>query len=597
MVQHQKQPRVIMEICELRQKLLDHDGHALVIGGPGSGKTTIALKKAVLRIEAGLQPGQSVLFLSFSRAAVARVAEAVQTNVPKEHKAALNMQTFHSFFWETLASNAYLLGSPKPLKILLPHDEEILFGKIKKKNRKDSNPEWRAWLIDRDRLLREEGKMAFDLFFPSAVQLVERSSHIRRMIAQRYPLIIVDEAQDTNSDAWRCIELLSRETTIICLADLEQQIFDHLPGIGPERIEAIKAALDPLKIDLAGQNHRSPDSEIVTFAEDVLKGIVRPGPYKGVSSLSYNPKPDKYDAKRVVRMALGTLQRRIRKDTGKWGQSIAILTHSGSAAAKISAALNSGKKPVKHKLLFDENVALLSARIAAYLLEPKLPAERLNNIVSTLERFTNIERAKGSAKVAGLQKWIDKVKTGKLPTAAFVKSIASLIDELGQSPFSGSPEKDWLVMKNLLRQSFDQQLQQVAVQLDYLVSFNRGKRIAAGLSQLWEQHGCYKGAENAFEIALAQDQLVGGLDDPNGIQIMTVHKSKGKQFDGVIIFRSGRFDEKEGQLSSFIWRDDVRPYCRSRKILRVAITRAKMHTLILSPIYPYCEITGAYQLV
>lgn len=34
-----------MEICELRQKLLDHDGHALVIGGPGSGKTTIALKR------------------------------------------------------------------------------------------------------------------------------------------------------------------------------------------------------------------------------------------------------------------------------------------------------------------------------------------------------------------------------------------------------------------------------------------------------------------------------------------------------------------------------------------------------------------------
>ncbi|USX22900.1 UvrD-helicase domain-containing protein [Oxalobacteraceae bacterium OTU3REALA1] len=585
-----------MEICELRQKLLDHDGHALVIGGPGSGKTTIALKKAVLRIEAGLLPGQSVLFLSFSRAAVARVAEAVQTHVAREHRAALNMQTFHSFFWETLAANAYLLGSPKPLKILLPHDEEILFGKIKKKNRKDSNPEWRAWLVERNRLFREEGKMAFDLFFPSAVQLVERSAHIRRMIAQRYPLIIVDEAQDTNSDAWRCIELLSKETTIICLADLEQQIFDYLPGIGPERIEAIKAALDPLKIDLAGQNHRSPDSEIVAFAEDVLKGVVRVGPYKGVSSLLYNPKPDKFDARRVVRMALGTLQRRIRKETGKWGKSIAILTHSGSAAAKISAALNSGDKPVKHKLLFDENIALLSARIAAYLLEPKLPADRLANLASTLEMFTNIERAKGSAKVASMQKWIDKVNAGKVPTAAFVKNIASLIDDLGQNPFSGNPTKDWLVIKSLLRQSLDPQLQQVAVQLDYLVSFNRGKRIAAGLSQLWEQYGCYRGAENAFEVALAQDQLLGGADDPNGLQLMTIHKSKGKQFDGVIIFRSGRFDEKEGQLSSFIWRDDVRPYHRSRKILRVAITRAMTHTLILNPMYPPCEITGAYRL-
>lgn len=471
-----------------------------------------------------------------------------------------------------------------------------MFGKIKKKNRKESNPEWRAWLNERERLFTEEGKMAFDLFFPSAVQLLERSGHILRMIAQRYPLIIVDEAQDTNSDAWRCIELLSKETIIICLADLEQQIFDYLPGIGPERIDAIKVALDPLQIDLAGQNHRSPDSEIVVFAEDVLKGAVRVGPYKGVSSLTYNPKPDKFDARRVVRMALGALQRRIRKETGKWGQSIAILTHSGSAAAKISAALNSDSKPVRHKLLFDENIALLSARIAASLLEPMRPAERMVNIASMLEKFANIERAKGSAKVAGIQKWIDKVNAGKLPTAAFVKNVASLIDELGMGPFTGSPTKDWLAIKSMLRHSLDPQLQQVASQLDYLVSFNRGKRIAAGLSQLWEQHGCYRGAANAFEVALAQDQLMGGLDDPNGLQIMTIHKSKGKQFDGVIIFRSGRFDEKLGQLSSFIWRGDERPYHRSRKILRVAFTRAKTHALILNPMYPYCEITGAYNL-
>lgn len=60
--------------------------HALVLGGPGSGKTTIALKKAVIRIDAGLDPGQSVLFLSFSRAAVARLAEATKQAVPKAQR-------------------------------------------------------------------------------------------------------------------------------------------------------------------------------------------------------------------------------------------------------------------------------------------------------------------------------------------------------------------------------------------------------------------------------------------------------------------------------------------------------------------------------
>lgn len=87
-----------MEVCDLRQQLLDCEGHVLVIGGPGSGKTTIALKKAVVRIGAGMTPGQSVLFLSFSRAAVARVGEATRQQVPKTQRRMLSMQTFHSFF-------------------------------------------------------------------------------------------------------------------------------------------------------------------------------------------------------------------------------------------------------------------------------------------------------------------------------------------------------------------------------------------------------------------------------------------------------------------------------------------------------------------
>jgi len=553
------------------------------------------LRKAVVRIEAGLQPGQSILFLSFSRSAVTRVAEAVQAQVAREHRTALNMQTFHSFFWEILGSNAYLLGSSRPLKILLPQDEEILFGKIKKKDRKVGNAQWDGWLIERGRLFAEEGKIAFDLFFPSTVSLIQRSAHVRRMIAQRYPLIIVDEAQDTNGDAWKCIEMLSAETIIICLADLEQQIFDYLPGIGPERITAIKAALSPLEIDLAGQNHRSPDSEIVAFAEDVLHGVARQGKYKGVSAFPYNPKPGIFHPNKVFRMALGALQRRIRADTGKWGRSIAILTSSGSDAAKISAALNDGDKTVRHKLLFDENAALLSARIAAFLLEPKIAAGRFADMAVAVDLFTDIERSRGSSQVEKMQKWADKLRVGKVPTAAFIKKLLAIIEGLSATKFSGNPSKDWLVVKALLRQGADPDLAKVATNLDYLVGFNRGKRIGAALGVLWERHGHYLGAREAFESAITQDQLAGGLDDPNGIQIMTVHKAKGKQFDGVLVVRAGRFEDG-GYVSTFVWREDIHPFHRSRKILRVAITRAKTHTMILDPIYPTCPIIAPYNL-
>ena len=42
-----------LKLCEQRKKLVQTLGHVLVLGGPGSGKTTIALVKASAEIEAG----------------------------------------------------------------------------------------------------------------------------------------------------------------------------------------------------------------------------------------------------------------------------------------------------------------------------------------------------------------------------------------------------------------------------------------------------------------------------------------------------------------------------------------------------------------
>lgn len=582
----------VVEICDLRKKLLDCEGHALVIGGPGSGKTTIALKKAVVRISAGMTPGQSVLFLSFSRAAVARVGEATRQEVPKAQRGMLSMHTFHSFFWTLLSAHGYLLGAPKSIRILLPADEQALFGTIKKKDRNVENIEWLKWLDERERLFREEGLIAFDLFAANAADLLFRSGHLRRLIAQKYPLIIVDEAQDTDMNAWRCIELLSSLSQIVCLADLEQQIFDHLPGVGPERIVEINASLNPLEINLGSQNHRSGGTEITMFAQDLLLGKVRGSPYVGVSSFTYNPNRTQSS---ILRMAIGMLQRAIRAATGKYGKSIAILTHSGASAAKISAALNTEPKPVRHKLSFDEAEAILTARFAAFLLEPKLEMSRLPDLATALELLATAKRAAGLATAKQWQIWALKVRTGKVPTANFVQSVLRVMDVLRSQGYTGDPAKDWNQIKRALRDVGNADLTEVAKNLDYLVAFNRGKRISGGLGAVWVRDSQYTGAREVLDIALAQDQILGGVDDPPGVQVMTVHKSKGKQFDGVIVVREGRHDGKHME-SSFVWWGDQPPYHRSRKILRVAITRAKTHTLVLEPFFPKCPIMGNHKL-
>jgi len=135
----------------------------------------------------------------------------------------------------------------------------------------------------------------------------------------------------------------------------------------------------------------------------------------------------------------------------------------------------------------------------------------------------------------------------------------------------------------------------VATHLDYLVAFNRGKRIGAGLSVAWETTTSYLHARDVLDNALAQDLIVDGMDDPDGIQVMTIHESKDKQFDGVLVVRGDRHDGT-GFVSNLIWRDDNPPYRRSRKILMVAITRAKVHTMMVQPAWPQCPIMSGYSL-
>lgn len=569
-----------IEICATRQQLLDYRGHALVKGGPGSGKTTIALKKAVIRLQEGLGPGQSILFLSFSRAAIARIGEASKIEVLRDQRAALNIQTFHSFFWELLRSHAYLLGAPTRLRVLLPHDERALSRGIK-----EDDLLWPTWIAERERLWREEGRIAFDLFAPLAARLIENSSHLRRMTAQRYPLIIVDEAQDTGPDAWRCIELLAEQTQVICLADLEQQIFDHLPGVGPERLKAIEAALSPLIIDLASQNHRSPGSEILAFARDVLSGKSTKRRYAGVSRVSYNPKT--HDWCQTLRRALGILQHEIRKNTGDWAETIAILVPFGSAAARLSAAMNSCVKPIRHRLLFDETEVMLAARFTAFLLEPR--GEEPVDLAEALELLADIKRANGSTDWQRFHSWAGKVLSGKKPRAGLVSALLTLLQEFRSVSLTGDPARDWTRVKKALRASSNPELAKIANHLDYLVAFNRGKRISANLSESWQRDGQYTRAREALELALVQDQMLDDFDEALGIQLMTIHKAKSKQFDGVIVIREGRHDGQQF-VSNFVWRDDNLPYWRSRKIFHVAVTRARVHTLILDPLWPKCPI-------
>lgn len=576
-----------LDICEKRRQVLETEGHILVTGGPGSGKTTIALLKALRRIEAGLENEQEILFLSFSNAAVARIVEAAKKEkISKEHYRLLNIKTFHSFFWQVLRTHGYLLGAPKLLSLLPPHDERALSDGIER-----DDPAWPLWEIERERLFREEGRVAFDLFAPKAAELFGYSQ-IRRLFANRYPLIIVDEAQDTGPDQWLCIRALAEYSQILCLADLEQQIFDFLPGIGPERIQQIETDLHPTCINLGNENNRSPDKEIVAFGNNILTGISRQGPYRGVSQLNFHPRADRRD--KAIRQSIGIISEIVKKETGKPPESIALFASFDRGATIISNALRNGTTVIQHKVLFDEAPTLLASRFVAFLLEPKHIQEHSSDLAQALDLLGLVFRAKGTARARvrsqQLSLWARQTKEGKNSTkSSLYKKMDSILGQLQTTRFVGDPKKDWNLVRRMLRDSSDPELAEIDNDLNYLMTFNRGRRIESGLSSLWEEHGEYLFARQVLDTALAEDQIISGCEDLSGIHVMTMHKSKGKQFDAVIIFRAE-------YISPFVWPRDPPPFHKSRKVLRVAITRARLHVLILNQVFPKCPILSDHTL-
>ena len=179
--------------------------------------------------------------------------------------------------WTSSAHGLLLTGTPS---VFLPPDAENPL-------KADYNGDWEA---ETENLARR-GIYVFDQLAPSAATLLERSHALRRLYSDRYPLVIVDEFQDTNLDQWRVIQALAQSSTIICLADPDQRIYEgFVKGVDDRRLQQAVDALEPQRFDLADDNYRSVGHGILDYANAVLRGQPAPLP-ESVHDLRYSIPP------------------------------------------------------------------------------------------------------------------------------------------------------------------------------------------------------------------------------------------------------------------------------------------------------------------
>ena len=177
-----------IQLDRRRRAILDCDGHIVIEGGPGCGKTTIALLKAA-KCAAELEAEQRILFLSFSRAAVRQVTERMRSTLSRDHRSQLEVRTFHAFFLDLIRSHGRLLTGGQA-RFITPEREAIV--------RADFEGSGAEWKVEKGRLATEESTYVFDTLAPGLADLLERSQDLRRLYSNRYPVIVVDEFQGSS---------------------------------------------------------------------------------------------------------------------------------------------------------------------------------------------------------------------------------------------------------------------------------------------------------------------------------------------------------------------------------------------------------------
>jgi DNA helicase II / ATP-dependent DNA helicase PcrA len=139
----------------------------------------------------------------------------------------------------------------------------------------------------------------------------------------------------------------------------------------------------------------------------------------------------------------------------------------------------------------------------------------------------------------------------------------------------GSLFADWKTAHRLLQEI--PALNELYREVRLVRLFRATDALASGLAGRWLASSSYADASDLVRRILEQERLIASDRELQGCVLMNMHKAKGKEFDGVVLvegaFKSGFFDEKTEQV----------PFERSRRLLRVGLTRARALVTIVRP--------------
>ena len=593
-----------MQLSDRQIEIMNTEGHLLVTGGPGSGKTTVSILKAAQIAEQYLRPGQKILFLSFARASVSRVVEAIEyeQQIPAAQKRRISVETYHSYFWRILKSHGYLIGLPRRLNIITPPNEAIALSGIRSgfpaRNLTDAHKNAKASAEDAERLrlATQEGRICFNLFAPYVGQILHGSARIRQLMATMYPVIILDEFQDTNAEQWHVVKALGATCRLIALADPEQRIYDW-NGADPARLDHFRSQFLPTEIDLSTDNHRSAGTEIAIFGNDLLAGTFRQTAYNGIACDVFAPFPDPAMTK-LMTTIYASRKRLVSQNIKDW--SLAILVPTKKMTRLVSDTLRqppAQMTEIHHSAVIDMEAVILGAEIIAFLLQPDTDGTHFKEFVGLLCHYFQGKGGdtptQGALKeAAGIRKAYDDLVSCQTAGIAvrrnsIILNTQTVYEQTRALTLTGDPDKDWQTMRHILENGSCTRLKEIAEEVKNIRILDRGTQLRQALSQDWRDNGQYRNALSITRQAYMQEHFSSTAKPETGVVVMNMHKAKGKQFDEVIIFEGWpRFQGIKivANIDRIVRNNDRSEINdQAKQNMRVSVTRGKRNVTILTP--------------
>lgn len=243
-------------------------GNCVILAGPGSGKTkTITVKIARLLAETVRRP-QRIACITYSNACIGELrSRLIKLGVEDGNRTLIS--TVHSFcLTELVLPYAAMAGLavPAPLEVATPAESRKLFGaaynsvcggnpnssfrtscdKLRRTIPDRDSDEWRAWTKRETRvveayedLLLAGGLIDFDGIVLAGLELIEKHEWVRQAMRAKYPVVVIDEYQDLGLPLHRIVRaLLETGVRIIAVGDPDQSIYGFT-GANPALLKTL----------------------------------------------------------------------------------------------------------------------------------------------------------------------------------------------------------------------------------------------------------------------------------------------------------------------------------------------------------------------